>query len=92
MNLAIGIHIITHFNGTTCENGGYDITGDTILEDGEELAFLVRFNNICDCEELQQEIKYPYSAVTSGNSVYKSAVIGVYETEEVPTVSGYIKI
>lgn len=80
---------ITHFDGITTDNdGGYNLTGDAVLSNGDEVAFFVNYND----DVFQEEIKVPCSTSTSGNSVYKTKVIGVYKLENSETVNGYLSI
>jgi hypothetical protein len=83
---------VTHFDGITTDgHDGYNLTGDAILlNENKEIAF---FSHIgCNDDAHWAQIKYPGSVSTSGNSVYKSAVIGVYQIDHIPTVNGYISI
>ena len=84
---------ITHFDGITGDGKcGYNLTGDWlgIPRPGEpELAFFCNVNKKGKAK--WEPIKYPseYSlSVTSGNTVYKKNVIGVYTTPE--GVNGYV--
>lgn len=88
--------IITHFDGITSDGkGGYNLTGDATVIPTGTLAF---FANISRKESskfsnaIWEQIKYPGSLGTSGNSVYKDIVIGIYTNENNPTVNGYISI
>ena len=81
---------ITHFDGiTTDKKGGYYLTGDWInLVEGQNGFF-------CHVKKdatvgIWSNITYPGAEVTSGNSVYKKVVIGVYAEEADDSVHGYI--
>ena len=83
---------VSHFDGITTDgHGGYNLTGDAILLNEEkEIAFFAHIAH--DNKAHWSQISYPGSSGTSGNSVYKSAVIGVYQVNPIPTVNGYISI
>lgn len=84
---------ITHFDGITSdERGGYNLTGDaTVLPQGN-IAFFANVNRH-DVAKWEQ-IQFPESVATSGNSVYQNTVIGVYtDSDSVgPAVNGYISL
>ena len=82
--------IVTHFNGITSDrHGGYNLTGDAVIPKVGAIAFFVNANG----KQMQEDqIKFPSSTVTSGNSVYKRTVIGVYTNEPDSTVNGYISV
>lgn len=91
--------LVTHFNGITSDNcGGYNLTGDAVITDpskpeGNEIAFCAhvkRFYNSNFTDARWQEIKFPKSKSTSGNSIYENIVIGVYSVNEEDTINGYI--
>lgn len=87
--------IETHFNGITSDGrGGYNLTGDAVTLSDGPIAF--SFNST---EDLWEQIQYPggvngvnksESTITSGNSIHKSTIIGVYLVEGDPTINGYI--
>jgi len=88
--------IITHFDGITSDNhNGYYLTGDWIgrSPNSSKLGFFAhvkRKPNNKFTKAIWSSIScdnYP----TSGNSVYKKAVIGVYVISE-DTVNGYISL
>lgn len=83
--------IVTHFDGITSDgHGGYNLTGDWIgVNDGPELGFFAQING-----EIAKwaPISFPHHKVTSGNSVSKEIVIGVYLSVEDKTVNGYVSI
>ena len=83
---------VTHFDGITTDgHDGYNLTGDAILlNSNKEIAFFTHVNSNDKAHWAQ--ISYPESSGTSGNSVYKSAIIGVYQVDPIPTVNGYISI
>lgn len=83
--------IETHFDGiTTDEHGGYYLTGDWVN--------LIQGVNGFFCHVPKdsttgywQTVSYPGQGVTSGNSIYKQVVIGVYASGgEDDSVHGYI--
>lgn len=85
--------LVTHFDGITSDgNGGYNLTGDAITLSEGTIAFFVNINKFND--RIWQEIEFPESMGTSGNSVYKDIVIGVYKDtdDDAATVNGYISI
>lgn len=80
---------VTHFDGITeGSNHEYNLTGDYILNtDNNQGAFFATIDE--GCEFIQwSNILYPNYQSISGNSIYKSTVIGVYPSET--TVHGYI--
>lgn len=87
--------LVTHFDGITSdESGGYNLTGDR-LEFGaaNEVGFFAnvkRKENGKFSEAKWESISFPGSSVTSGNSVYKKVVIGVYVEPDILGVNGYI--
>lgn len=95
--------IITHFNGITRDSGnGFNLTGDSIGIDESSIAFFAHIPNVIfvrgsrvkhNPQPEWSEISYPTAnadAKTSGNSVYKAVVIGVYPTSKDKMVNGYI--
>lgn len=81
--------LITHFNGITSNGcGGYNLTGDQVsLGSVDELGFYARIKN---GKVKWEDIHYPGSVITSGNSVDKKNVIGVYKNSGSDQVNGYI--
>ncbi len=82
--------IITHFDGITSDgHGGYNLTGDWLgISRSTELAF---FCNVSKHNHAHwAPISYPNHRLTSGNSVYKTAVIGVYTSKNDDSINGYI--
>lgn len=96
--------IVTHFDGITGDgNGGYNLTGDQISPGSESIAFFAnvkrhRCCSVCKCADRSfsnatwKSISYPRQAITSGNSVCKNMVIGVYTSPGEENVNGYISI
>ncbi|CAH6418231.1 Hypothetical protein HVR_LOCUS99 [uncultured virus] len=96
--------LITHFDGITSDEcGGYNLTGDAVVvtdpsnPSGEEIGFFANIKRHSDwkfTDAQWEEIKYPGSNSTSGNSVYQDTVIGVYTTTSSVegTVNGYISL
>lgn len=85
--------LVTHFDGITSDgHGGYNLTGDAITLSEGTIAFFVNINKFND--RIWEEIEFPESMGTSGNSVYKDIVIGVYKDtdDDDATVNGYISI
>lgn len=86
--------IITHFDGITGNyNGGYNLTGDAIYIN-KPVAFFATVNrNECHSyfEGAKWEpISFSENSETSGNSVYRRSVIGVYKLENSEEVNGFI--
>lgn len=82
--------ILTHFDGITKCGDGYNLTGDW-LETGTTTpkAFFCKVDEKNGAPRTTWcTLSYPYSDATSGNSVYKNYVIGVYDKDS--TVNGYI--
>lgn len=90
--------VITHFNGITSDGkGGYNLTGDWsgIEDNTPQLGFFAnvqrnkhgRFNRKAKWEP----VSFPgLTTLTSGNSVYKKIVIGVYTVLNDDSINGYI--
>ena len=86
---------ITHFDGITGWKNGYNLTGDWLGFDNPETPEVGFFATVRRdrCGGFRRAkwspVKFPLeNSVTSGNSVYRKTVIGVYTT---PTgVNGYI--
>ena len=90
--------VITHFDGITSDEcGGYNLTGDSFLITGEQIGFFAQVHRHKNCKfshSKWSEIKYPGSTATSGNSVDKETVIGVYTdaSDLAGAVNGYISV
>lgn len=84
--------VISHFDGITmADDGSFHLTGDQIsIETGEEFGF---FASISRDEEggfgpaVWASIEYPGAVLTSGNTIYKNTVLGIFEDGENPTQS-----
>ena len=87
--------IVTHFDGITSDNrGGYNLTGIwTGPNQTSHFAFFAHVkrnkHDKFKKKALWEEVSYPNSLVTSGNSVYLKVVIGVYINPDDDTVYGY---
>ena len=83
--------IVTHFDGITSDGqGGYYLTGDWLgVGNGPELGF---FCHVKRQKAQWAPISFPGQLVTSGNSVYKKVVIGVYTSPRDHSDNGYISI
>lgn len=83
--------IVTHFDGITSDrNGGYYLTGDWLgVTNGPELGF---FAHVRGNQASWSSVSFGPNYITSGNSVYRRAVIGVYTLPSDPlgTVNGFI--
>lgn len=83
---------ITHFNGISSnDNGKYYLTGDASVLTGESTAFICNIKRHCDKffkNACWAPIEFPGGLVTSGNSISKTIVIGVYESGS--TSNGYV--
>lgn len=88
------VAVITHFDGITSDGtGGYNLCGDALTISGSPLAFAANVKRKCNGKFSRaswEEIKFPGSQGTSGNSVYLDSVIGVYTNPNDTTVNGYI--
>jgi hypothetical protein len=83
--------IITHFDGITTDGKhGYNLTGDAVDIDGKAHAFIAHVKNKHTNKAKWNEIQYPNSILTSGNSVYKTVIIGIYKLPNDDTINGYI--
>ncbi len=85
--------VITHFDGITSDgHGGYNLTGDwASARNGIEGGFF------CHVPKHNKEAKwspvsFPNQIGTSGNSVAKKAVIGVYTAAEDNSINGFISV
>jgi hypothetical protein len=84
--------LVSHFDGVTlADDGSFHLTGDQISVDtGEELGFFATVRRNEDGsfgDAIWTSIEYPDAVVTSGNTVYKDKVLGVFEDGENPTQS-----
>jgi PEP-CTERM motif len=84
--------LISHFDGITlADDGSFHLTGDQIsVESEEELGFFASVRRNEDGsfgEAIWTSINYPDAVVTSGNTVYKNKVLGIFEDGENPTQS-----
>lgn len=88
--------VVTHFDGISGINGGrkYTLTGDYVSVNDPQPKALFAVVKRTNCGFLQKAkwstIEYPGSNATSGNSVAKDVVIGVYTLPNSTTVNGYI--
>jgi len=89
--------VITHFDGITSDgHGGYNLTGDWIgVEPGSnQLGFFanVKRDKYGKFKKATwSEVSFPgKTTLTSGNSVYKDVVIGVYTLPLDDSIYGYI--
>jgi hypothetical protein len=88
--------LITHFDGISgfpknCYNESqYSLTGDAVNLKGEHAFYAIvnRYNGNFLPYASWTELSFPNSLVTSGNSVDKNIVIGVYDKDD--SVNGYI--
>jgi len=89
---------VTHFDGITSDgNGGYNLTGDwKSLDNGTDFAFFANVKrHRCKksfTKATWESLSYPGQPITSGNSVYKDIVIGVYTSPDNENVNGYVSI
>lgn len=69
----------THFDGITTDGkGGYNLTGDWVSTGfAESSAFFVHVKKVGENGKWES-IHFPGSKKTSGNSVYRDTVIGIY--------------
>ena len=88
--------IVTHFDGITSDGcGGYYLTGDYIdvLDPDTDVAFFahVKRDKCGNFGKAKwEQVHYPGSQVTSGNSVANKIVIGVYKLEGDDSIYGYV--
>ena len=92
-NDLIGI-VVTHFDGITSDGHcGYNLTGDWVgVKQGGPVsgAFFAHVPRLGGTAKWEL-IAYPNQPSTSGNSVYRSSVIGIYTTAE-NQINGYVAI
>lgn len=90
--------LITHFDGITIgkDNKTYNLTGQT-QEKGELIphAFYAQVKRHKHNDKFKRRAKwcqvaYPHKLVTTGNTVYKKWVIGVYIQANDSSVDGYV--
>ncbi len=81
--------VVTHFDGITSDgHGGYYLTGDwSGFKNGPQLGF---FSHITAKKATWSHVTVPHHLITSGNSVYKKVVIGVYTDALDQTINGFI--
>lgn len=83
--------LVSHFDGIASDNcAGFNLTGNAILDNGKKIAFYANID--CDNKISWEDISYPDSSGTSGNSIYKSIIVGVYQVDPIPTVNGYVSV
>ena len=83
------ISVSTDFDGITSDGkGGYNLTGDWVDTSGNFSAFFAHVKKVGK-PAYWEHIAYPDQKVTSGNSVYRNVIIGIY-TSPGGDVSGYI--
>ncbi len=96
--------IVTHFNGITTDGKhGYYLTGDWVDRNSldRNYAFLAHVKrnatDACGKKVYQlsrtakwESITFPNADVTSGNSVYKRTVIGIYQNIDDTAINGYV--
>lgn len=84
--------IVSHFDGITSDGkGGYYLTGDWFgFTSPLGLGFVCHIDAI-DGTAKWENLSYPKSLLTSGNSICgKDIAIGVYTAEQLDTVNGFI--
>ena len=84
----------THFNGISGGKKGYKLTGDAVTPSGVK-AFSTYIKRVCSTGQLNpkpkwNDVKFPCSLTTSGNSIDGDIVIGVYNKVLAGQVSGYL--
>ena len=82
--------LISHFDGITGVDGGYNLTGDFVLADGTESGFFAHVARNKDgsfAKAEWSEIAYPGDDVlaTSGNTIVGDTVLGIYVEDGQPT-------
>lgn len=86
---------VTHFNGITTDGcGGYNLTGDQLASKAGFFTNVKRCSDGKLSKKAQWEpISFPGAFITSGNSVDKKIVIGVYiSLDSDQDVNGYISV
>lgn len=89
---------ITHFDGITIGKNEhtYNLTGVWVSSNNDvlDLAFYAEIKRECDGKFKKHAkwcpISYPCKLVTTGNTVYKDTVLGVYTQIEDSTVNGFV--
>ncbi|MCE5293445.1 MAG: hypothetical protein LLF94_02370 [Chlamydiales bacterium] len=93
--------IASHFDGITSDGkGGFNLTGVAIAlgDEAPEVGFFahVKKKHLKPTGNMSkaswEEIRYPNQLFTTGNSVYKKTVIGVYTSINDNSVNGYVSI
>lgn len=85
--------LVTHFNGITPDGKkGYNLTGVWRGSGvtSEPSAFFAHVNKLGE-SATWESIVYPNQKVTTGNSVYRNTVIGIY-TDSKGGINGYVSI
>lgn len=81
--------VSTHFDGITSDgHGGYNLTGDWVDTSANFSAFFAHVKKV-GCPAKWEPVAYPDQKMTSGNSVYRDVVIGIYTTSS-GDVNGYV--
>lgn len=84
---------MTHFDGITTDGkGGYNLTGTwTGIDKGER-----KFGFFCNVNKYNkakwESVSYPKQVITTGNSIWRDAVIGVYTSSKTDGVNGYVSL
>jgi hypothetical protein len=85
--------IVTHFDGITSDGcGGYNLTGEAVEIGGRILAFFAHVGAGRKKGASWEEIKFPGSIITSGNSIANRDIVGVYSEPGSSTTNGYLSI
>lgn len=91
--------IITHFDGISCDQKGYELTGQAVVMDDDNersqafVAKVRRHSNGKFSYAKWEAIAYPESDLTTGNSIAHNVVIGVTILNDDPeTVHGYLGV
>jgi len=84
---------VTHFDGITEAENGYNLTGVAVAN-GEEIGFFVNVQRKSGKAFKPNpdwvQVSYPGALTTTGNSVVNDIVIGVYTLPDDESVYGYI--
>ena len=84
---------VSHFDGITTDNqGGYYLTGEWAggQQLGGFLAHVRQMPHRAFGDAHWQDIEYPSSALTTGNTVFENNVLGIYVPHGDSTFSGYL--
>lgn len=81
-------NIITHFDGISGGSTGYYLTGDAVDAKSLPHAFFAKVD--WNGSATWSEVAFPGSPLTSGNSVLKNVVIGVYDASQLSGNQGQI--